>query len=177
MLEEAQKAAPDDPQTLTDLGEIWLEEGQLDKAEQCARQALAAEAQHSAALVVMGNVLLRRGDIMGAREHAVWALQAEPTAEGPIQLFVAIQARQSFLLGLWFRWSSWMSKFGRRAMALLLVAFVGQRLAILALEDANAPQLAELVHYGWLGLCVYSWVAPVVFRNMIKKEIAPVRLE
>ncbi len=115
--------------------------------------------------------------IKGAREHAVWALQAEPTAEGPIQLFVAIQARQSFLLGLWFRWSSWLSRFGRRAMIVLLVAFVVQRLAILALEDAKAPQLAELVHYGWLGLCVYSWVAPVVFRNMIKKEIEGVRLK
>jgi len=34
----------------------------------------------------------------------------------------------------------------------------------------------ELVSYGWLGICAYSWFAPVVYRRMLEKELQQVSL-
>ena len=36
--------------------------------------------------------------------------------------------------------------------------------------------IAELVGYAWLALCVYSWVAPGIFKQMLVRELNAVRL-
>jgi hypothetical protein len=124
----------------------------------------------------MGFVLLRRGDIQGAREHAAFALRSGASDPEALRLLVAIKARESLLLGLWFRWSSMLADLGPRAMLVLLAAFVAQRFLRLALEDLHHRGAASLVGYAWMGLCVYSWVAPGIFRRMLERELATVRL-
>jgi hypothetical protein len=71
---------------------------------------------------------------------------------------VAIKARESFLLGAWFRMNAALADFGPKAMLILVAAYVVVRFLALALEDLGLPRLSGLVSYTWLGLCVYSWV-------------------
>ena len=176
LLEKARDLSADDPDVFVDLGEVHLEAGRASEAATCAKIALQAAPEHGGALVLMGHALLRKGDVKGAREHAVWALQSDPTAAAPIELFCAIKARESFWLGFWFRWNAWMSTFGPRAMLILLIAYMLQRFLVLGLEDVGQQPLSELVRYAWLGFCVYTWVAPGMFRKMIEKELDAVQL-
>jgi hypothetical protein len=80
-------------------------------------------------------------------------------------------------LGLWFRANAMLSDLGPSAMLVLLAAYVGQRLATLVLEDFGLSRAAGLVSFVWVGICVYSWVAPGVFRRMLDKELETVRLD
>ncbi|WP_437929559.1 hypothetical protein WMF37_09900 [Sorangium sp. So ce291] len=72
----------------------------------------------------MGHVLLRRGDVSGAREHAVWALRTDRSHPDALRRLAAIKARERLLLGLWFRRSSALAGLGPSAMLVLLAADV-----------------------------------------------------
>ncbi|WP_437571891.1 tetratricopeptide repeat protein [Sorangium sp. So ce542] len=58
-------------------GDALLARSRVDDAKRWVRAALEAEPEHADALVLLGHVLLRRGDVSGAREHAVWALRTD----------------------------------------------------------------------------------------------------
>ncbi|XXY46877.1 hypothetical protein WME91_43440 [Sorangium sp. So ce269] len=79
------------------------------------RAALKAEPEHADALILIGDVLLRRGDASGAREHAVWAIRTDVRDPDALRLLAAIKARESLLLGLWFRVSSVLARLGPSA--------------------------------------------------------------
>jgi Flp pilus assembly protein TadD len=176
ILEKALELDPEDVDTLSALGTAHLSRGRLDEAERHARAALEIEPEHADSLVLMGFVLLKRGDIQGAREHAVWALRGAAGETDALRLLVAIKARESLFLGLWFRFNSMLGALGPSGMLVLLGAYCVQRVLQLALEDMKMKPIAELVGYAWLGLCVYSWVAPGVFQRMLVREIKMVRL-
>lgn len=176
-LERALALGPDDPHTLTALGEEALERGDTAEAERRAREALAADAQFLDGLVLMGQVHLRRGQVEEARDHAVWALRQNATDEGALRLLVDLQARRSWVLGLWWRWATWMGTLGdTQGMLVLLGAFTAQYVATQAAEDLKLPTVAQLITLVWLGLAVYSWVAPSLFTRMLRRELEGVQL-
>ena len=39
------------------------------------------------------------------------------------------------------------------------------------------PELAQLIHFAWLGICVYTWVGPGLFRRSLEREISSVVLK
>ena len=88
-----------------------------------------------------------------------------------------IKARRSPLLGLWWRYSTWMGELGsRRAILLLLAAFAGQRFAGIYAKANELTMTADIIQWTWLALCVYTWVGPALFTRAVKKELAEVRL-
>jgi hypothetical protein len=46
----------------------------------------------------------------------------------------------------------------------------------LILRDTGHPAASQAVSYLWLGLCMYSWIAPGIFRKMLEDELRQVRL-
>jgi len=129
------------------------------------------------ALVLMGAVLLRRGDVENAREHAIWAIRIDPTDRGALHLMGAIKAKTSWFLGLWWRYNTWCSEVGsKNAAVVLLGAFILYRFLTQFLVDFDRPQGAELVSYAWLGICIYSWVGPGIFQRELQKELQSVQL-
>lgn len=88
----------------------------------------------------MRHVLLRRGDVSGAREHAVWALRTDGSDPDALRLLAVIKARESLLLGLWFRVGSVLAGLGPSAMLVLLAAYVAPGPAA-ALKDALVDAL------------------------------------
>ncbi|MCY1083706.1 tetratricopeptide repeat protein [Archangium sp. miwbw1] len=178
VLQRAIALAPDDPDTMVALGEDALERGEVKRAEQWARDALTARPEFQDGLVLMGHVHLRQGSIEDAREHALWALRQNATDEGALRLLASIKARQSPLLGLWWRYAMFMGSLGdTRSTLVLLGAFVVYRFATQATKDLGQPQLASIIQLVWLGLAMYTWVGPALFQRMVRQELETVRLD
>lgn len=176
VLEKALALDPADPDVLADLGEWHLDGGDLESAERRAREALEEAPEHAGALVLMGHVLLRRGRVEEAREHAVWALRAGGGRRA-MALLASVKARQSYALGLWYRWSTWMGTLGDgRAILVLLGAYVLYRLGVLAAEDAGQQDVAQWLQIVWLLVVAYTWVGPGWFQRTLQKEVGEVEL-
>jgi tetratricopeptide (TPR) repeat protein len=59
-----------------------LEEGRFDSADRLLRSVLEHEPNHTTANIAYGDVLLKRGDLDGARRHFETAIQSDPRS-GP----------------------------------------------------------------------------------------------
>jgi tetratricopeptide (TPR) repeat protein len=176
-LGKALDLAPDNPDTLVALGKRALARRKPDDAYRFARAALQAESEHVDGLVLMGQIALRRGDVGTAHDHAIWALRNTSTDPGALALLAGIKARQNPLTGLWWRYATWMEAIGtQRAVLVLLCAFAAYRFGTLVLKDLGDAGTAGLIQIAWLGVCVYTWVGPTLFRKMLKKEMAMVQL-
>lgn len=168
---------PDDAEVLVALGEIDLAEGRGADAGLLARAVLAADAEHQDALVLLGHVALRDGDLTAARDLCRAALHVDPSDAGALNLLAEVKARGSWTLGLWWRFQTKMRELGETGtIVVLLGGFVAYRLLTLMLADAGQPNAANAVQLAWLGLCIYTWVAPGLFERALQRELEPVTL-
>ena len=174
--ERARALQPDDPDVLASFGRCQLANGDERGAEQSAREALEAFPEHADALVLMGRVLLHRGDTQGAREHAIWVLHTSPDHQGAVSLLIGAKMRESIFLGLWWRYASWMSLQPTKGMAILVGAYMLQRVVSTwaGLEQHQMTQ--QWVSLAWLGICIYSWVSPAIYARALAKELDKVKL-
>jgi tetratricopeptide (TPR) repeat protein len=178
LLEEALALDPEDETVLCALGDYHLEARELGKAEQFARAVLEGAPEHVDGLVLMGRIHLLRGAVEDARQHAIWALRSDASDSGALHLLASIKARKSPLLGVWWRMMVWLGSFGDgRAILILLGAFVLQRFGSLYTHQNGMPTANSLISFGWLGLCVYSWVGPALFQRKIQEELQSVELD
>jgi Flp pilus assembly protein TadD len=178
LLEQALHKDPNDPETLAEIARHHTELGNLDAAWRFANDALRAAPESSSALVAMGETLLGRGDIQGAREHAALALRNDATDLEALRLLTSIKARTSPLLSVWWRYAVWGERVGpTRQVIVLLVAFVLYRLVTLMAADAGRDDLAGAISLAWLAVVLYSFVGPVLFKRALQKELAEVKLE
>ena len=176
-LDEALAIAPDEADALCAAGEYHLQHGDQHKAEELARAVLESSPENVDGLVLMGQIHLVRGNVEDAREHALWALRSSASDHGALSLMAAIKARESFVLGLWWRASVWLSARGETRMILILVvAFVLQRLAGYYADDNEMPMTSSIIGWVWLALCAYSWIGPGLFEAQLRKELAGVQL-
>lgn len=159
------------------LASLELRRGERQKAEALAREVLAAHPEHVEALCVLGHCELAAGRTDSARDHAVWALQIDPMDAEALTLMAAVKARRSWLLGLWWRFQSYISAGSRtRAVVLLLGIFLLYRIALIALPEHGLSHWAGPLSYLWLAFCAYTWIAPSLFWRSIKRELEQVRL-
>ena len=179
-LEEIARAhamTPDDPAILAQYGHIEFERGRREPARALAERALEIDPGHVDALTLLGHCDLAAGRVNDARTHAVWALQNDPGDAGALTLLAAVKARQSWLLGLWWRFQTWISAgSNRRAIALLVGVYLLYRAAGIALTDHGLKDGASMLSVVWLGFCVYTWFAPSIFQKSVRREMETVRL-
>lgn len=179
-LEEIGKAHaldPDDPGILAQYGWLMFLEGRREEARDFAERALQRDPEHVDALTLLGQCDLAAGHVEDARGHAVWALQNEPGDEGALTLLAAIKARRSWLLGLWWRFHSWLTAgSSHRAIALLVGMYLAYRATGVTLHVKQHDDAAAWLSYAWLAFCVYTWFAPAIFRRSLKREMETVRL-
>jgi Flp pilus assembly protein TadD len=154
-------------------------------ARELLHEALAIDPAHVGALtrlarphLAAGTIDLARGDAASATSHARFVLNLDATDRDALTLWAAIQADRSWLLGAWWRWNLWMAqRDDRRQIALLIAAFVVVRIAIIVTDELGFAGVSSLLHFGWLGLCAYTWFAPELFRRMIARSLETVRLD
>jgi tetratricopeptide (TPR) repeat protein len=177
VLERARSLAPDDPETLAALSAHFADTGQIVQARQVADEALRLEPENHSALIAMGTALLLQGDTAAAREHAILALRAEPLAPDGLALLTSIKTRANPLLGAWWHYATWLERIGpTRSVIVLLSAFVLYRIAVIAAQQEGAAGLAAGIQLAWLGIVVYSFVGPTLFRKALRRELESVEL-
>lgn len=177
-LQEGLDRDPEDVDILAALGHRHLELGQIDVAERYAREALALNAESLAANVLQGHVLLRRGNIEGAKQQALMALRHDAGNVGGLYLLCGIKARTSPLMGLWWRYAVWMSRFGDKyTLVVIIGSFAIYRIAVQLVEDAGHDSLSRLLMIAWLLFCVYTWSGARWFEKAVQKELASVKLK
>lgn len=176
-LEEALALDPTHAGVLADLADLHREAGRLDEAERLATEALGQDPEHDDALVAMGHVHLRRGRAADARECAVEVLRSRPNHPGATGLLVSVKAAQSPLLGLWWRYATWMVALGDRNILVLLAMYVAYRFGTLLMQDFGPAGWDQLVQLFWLMIVAYTWFAPAIFQRRLEAELAPVTLK
>lgn len=177
VLERARTLNPESPRVRVALGEHALEQGRLDDAEALAQEVLEEAPEYVEGLVLMGRVRLRRGETQAALEHAHWALRINAADAEALRLLSDVKARSNLLLGIWWRYATWMQGLdSTRSILLLLGAFLVYRFAALATADAGWARGSELVTWVWMGLCAYTWFAPELYRRMVARELQQVQL-
>ncbi|MDP3844837.1 MAG: tetratricopeptide repeat protein [Pseudomonas sp.] len=173
----ALELAPDDPDCLAAMAEFYRRGGEVEQAENFARQALQQHAAHSGAIVTLGHLLLRRGEVQAAREHATWALGEDANDIAALYLISAVKARSNPLMGLWWRYNSWMSELGpTHSIIVLLVMFVVYRVAVIAAGQHGHIMLSQVIQWGWLAFVIYSFAGPQIFKRSLAKELEQVKL-
>lgn len=177
LLTRARDIDPENTTVIVAQAQARFDQRDFEGAAGLVGEALALDPESVDAHVMAGRLALVQGDTAIAREHALGALQAAPGDAGALALLTAVKARQSPLLGLWWRLMTWIGIGGiLRATALLLGLYVLYRLTEITLDLQGYDQARNWVHLGWLGLVVYTWVAPSLFARALKKELEGVKL-
>lgn len=177
LLEKARDADPDDPETWAALAEHHRDQRDFKQAEELARRALEIEPENASALITMGYLLLARNETQEAKEHALIVLRGNALHPGAIHLLGAVKARQSPLLGLWWRFNSFFAGGSMtRRVVLLIGMYLAYRAATIALDDFGHSQASTWTSYVWLAFCIYTWVGPAMFQRQLQKELAPASL-
>jgi Flp pilus assembly protein TadD len=174
-LEKALSLAAEDTEIMAKLGFLHLRQRQYPRALELAQHALENEPENATALCLMGYVHLADGDIEAARDHAIWALR-NGKQEGALRLLAAIKAKQSLLLGVWWRYSVWLQALGEARIAFVLVgSYLVYRVASV-FARSRGSEAADLVDDAWYAICIYSWVAPSLFQRSLRRELDQIKL-
>ncbi len=178
LLVEALALEPSHAGALTALARLELDAHRPEEAARYIEEALRARPDDLDAHVVAGFIDLVRGDDAGAEGHARFALTQDATDRDALQLWAAIKAPRSFTLGLWWRLNAWVSLRSEGGqVALLIGSFVIVRIAIILAAAADLPLVEQILQWGWLGFCAYTWIAPGLFRRMLERDLGAVRLD
>jgi len=165
-------------EALTDLARLALRDGEHGEAARLVERALETDPGDRDAHVVAGHVALARGDTAAAEQHARFVLGQDATSHGGLHLWAAVQARRSVVLGLWWRFNTWMSqRDDNRRVALLVGAFVVAQIAIIVTDELGFDTATRVLTLLWLGFCAYTWFAPALFRRMVAAALGTVRLD
>lgn len=177
LAQKALEMTPDDVDAAIFTGELALADGDLGYAHQAAQGVLSQNPESVDGLVLLGNAVLRKGDIPAARDLALWALQLDAADHGALSLLAAVKMRENKVLGLFWKFQTWLGRLGaERAMLVLIFAFVLYSFGRVALVDLGYQQYGNILQMVWLGLCLYTWVGAGIQNRMVQKELQRVRL-
>jgi hypothetical protein len=88
-----------------------------------------------------------------------------------------VQARRSWFLGVWWRVNALLAGMdGGRRVLWLVGTFAAYRAGVVAAEQLHAPRVASALSTAWLVFIGYTWIALPVFRRMLDRELAGVRI-
>ncbi len=176
LLEEALRREPNDAQIHADLAEHYADVGDTGRAYTSARSALALTAECADAHVVLGRLELGDGNVEAAREGACDALRLEPNNAGALRLLAEVKARQSWALGLWWRFSAALDRLGpERSIGVLVGLWFVIQLATTYFKFNKAPTAATVTSWSFLAFCAYTWVAPGLFHRSVQRELGAVK--
>jgi tetratricopeptide (TPR) repeat protein len=177
LLAEALALDADHVASLTALARLDLHERRIDEAKRRIETALTADPSDVGAHVVAGYIALHTGDLGEAEQHARFALGSNAADHDALVLFTAIKARRNLVLGLWWRFNSFVSLRSERAqIGLLIGSFVLIRIAIILAGAFGFEDVEIVLGKVWLGFCAYTWFAPAIFRWMLARELHTVVL-
>ena len=158
--------------TAADLGSLMIDT--LGGTLQDQLEALRLAPERADAHLLIARVTLASGDVAQAERHTQEALRLAPDDEGAVALLLGLRARQSWILGLWWRSAREMDRRPMTWFFALLVVLLGARTGIAL---AGLPHLNEVVSYIVLGFAAYVAGAGAWFRHALHRARRGVALE
>jgi len=154
------------------LARLELAAGRLADAARHADVALRESPKHVGAHAIAGMVDLAEGDAVAAERHARFALSQDDRDREAIRLWVAIRSRRSRLLGVIWRFHTWVSlRTEERRTLLLISTFLIAQLAVVVVSVVGLPELARIIVWTWAVGCLYVVFAPWLFDKLIERGI------
>jgi tetratricopeptide (TPR) repeat protein len=177
LLMEALAIAPTDSDALTQLAKVELATGNLGEAHRRIEEALTEDPSDGDAHITAGYIALARNRIDEANEHCRFVLANDASSRDALGLLTAIKARRNPIIGIWWRWNTYMgNRTESSRIGMLLGSYVVAMLAIILLGETGHEDAEAIVAQVWLGLCAYTWFAPGIFRWMLQRELKTVSL-
>jgi tetratricopeptide (TPR) repeat protein len=177
LLEEALAIDADHADALTELARLDLHAGKLGDARRRIELALSSDPSDSDAHIVAGYVALARSEVDEAEQHARFVLGEDASSRGALELWTAIKARKSLVMGLWWRWCVFTGLRSERGqLGIMIGSFITVQLLIIVLGATDNEDAQALVAKLWLAFCAYTWFAPTVFNWMLRRELKTVAL-
>lgn len=175
-IDRAAALDPDAIEIAIAYGDYFNARGDHKTAHEHALAALQANASSDTANLLMGETLLALGDTEQAEYHAKFALIQNPESRAALVLFANIRMRKNPLIGLWWRFNSWLSTLGNLKGALVLIlGYLTFNLLAIAAGDLGYATAESALTYGWLILVAYSWFGLPVYYRALKKELESFR--
>ena len=178
LLDDALVLDAEHTDALTVLARLELHAGELTSAAEHIQLALESDPVDRGAHVVAGFIDLANGDAAAAEKHARFVLDQDANDHDGLELWTAIKARRSKVLGSWWRWNMWMAqRDDTRRIAFLIASFVVVRVLVIVTDELGYAALSRALSMLWLAFCAYTWVAPAWFRRWLKQELGTVKLD
>jgi Tfp pilus assembly protein PilF len=172
LLESILHRAPSSTTARLALARIELADGRLAEAARLADDALRDKPRDPGAHVIAGLVDLAQGDVDAAERHARFALSENATHPDAIRLWSAIKTRKNRALGTLWRFNTWLgARSDDRQVALLVGAYLVVQLCMILVGRLGYPMVQPILLWVWVGFCIYSWYAPVLFEKLLAREI------
>lgn len=157
--------------------ELLFDAGDIVSATNEVEDALRLEPENARALVLRGSIHLREGRVDDAQEHVRWVLSNNGMDEAALRLLVAIKAKQSWFMGLWWRYAMFLARFrGVKQISILLLLYLVFRVGAQVITDSGNTSLGLWYGLAWLAFIAYTWFGVSWVTRAIEKELAPVRL-
>jgi tetratricopeptide (TPR) repeat protein len=169
---------PDDADYLSAFADFLAKTGRKQEAADLMARARELEPDNNSVLVASGTEDLRAGRKADALDKALWALRQDANDPNAIRLLVSIKTAQNPVMGIWWRWASFMERLssGQRWAFIIGLYFAWQAFSRTILRQA--PPWAQMTAIAlWLGFCVLTWVGPGIFRRAIARELAKVAVK
>jgi predicted Zn-dependent protease len=171
-LQKMAELAPDSIDTAYSFANYYFQTGDNAKALEFTLAALAIDAQHEGANILMGRLQLVDGNISEAEYHARLAIMLNPSSKQALQLFSDVKARQNMFIGLWWKFNSKISQLNTlNQVAILVFGYVLFNFLGILLHDLGYHQSGKIVNFSWLIIVVYSWLGMPLYQRMLNKEI------
>ncbi len=122
----------------------------------------------------MGVCLLRLGDKQGAVRSISEALRLDPENASARHNFVLAMGAKNPFYGLFWRWSLLLTRLPSWGQIGVILGLWAAMRGLDALADAN-PALrpyATVVLGFYVLFCIYTWVAPALFKTWLKRQNA-----
>lgn len=178
-LNSIRDAASVDPESILVMiafGEYFQKNGEWFEAVQYASFALEMDAGNESANILMGELRLAEGDIAEAEYHAKFAISQNPNSEMALKLFCDIKMKNSFFMGLWWKFNSRISSMGNvKGSVILISMYLVFQFLSLILGDLGYTSGASLVSSGWLVFVIYSWIGIPIYHRKLKQELRQFR--
>ena len=158
----ALEIVPNNPGVRADFGRFLIRHKKLAEAEAQLAE-IDAFCDRESALLLRGEIALRRGRTDEARDFALWVLSQDATNAGALRLLTQVKASRSLLLGVWWRYSMFIAT---RPRWLRLLVMVPLFIALTAFGHG----LSVLV-------LIYLSLSSVIFSRMVSRELKTVTLK
>lgn len=162
----------------TEFSTFLVNRGRLDEARMYFDDVAEETPGDIDVIILRGQIALREGRSDEAMDNALWALSEDATNPEGIQLLAQIKASKNPVLGIWWRYAVWISRFSTKQIwAIVIGIYLAWQFLFRGFIKQLEQPLPTIAVILWVSFCLLTWIAPSILNRMIKKELESVKIK